>query len=74
MLMQAVWWLVATPVGWVLDYLPEPPDPLDISVPFPAWLPSWPLTVGLAAVLLAAALGLLVRFARWVYGLVPVIQ
>ena len=74
MLMKYVGVLILGPFGWLAEYLPGPPDPLDVSIPYPDWLPSWPVTTALAVVLITAGFALLVRLARWLYGLAPVIQ
>lgn len=74
MLMDLVWGLVRPFYEWIADVFPEPPNPVSMEVPYPAWLPSWPVTTALASVLLVAGFSLLVRLVRWLYGLVPVVQ
>lgn len=74
MLMNLLWTLVEPMVTGLLDLLPDAPDPVDLELPWPNWLPFWPFATVLALVLLVGLAALAVRFARWVYGLIPVIQ
>lgn len=74
MLMKLLWTVAEPLLSGFLDVLPDAPEPFDVVIPWPAWLPWEPFAVGLAAMLLVGSAALLVRFLRWVYGLVPVLQ
>lgn len=74
MLMRLVWAMVEPIVSGFLDLLPDAPEPIDLTLPWPSWLPFWPFGVGIALVVVVGVATLGIRFARWVYGLVPVIQ
>lgn len=71
--MRAVWWLVRPVVSGILGLLPDAPDPIELVLPWPDWVPFWPFATGLGIVLVVGVATLLLRFARWVYGLIPVI-
>lgn len=68
-------WTVAEPLVRVLfDLLPEAPDPVFVYLPWPAWLPIEPFYLAGAMLFTVGSALLALRFARWIYGLVPVIQ
>lgn len=72
--MKLIWWLTEPLISAVLGWMPDAPAAVALMVPWPAWLPSWPLVLMFVAVLTAGGLFLLLRFARWIYGLIPVVQ
>lgn len=74
MLMQLLWGLVEPLVRPLLDTLPEAPEPVELVIPWPAWVPFWPFGLGIALILVVGAITIGLRFLRWVYGLIPVIQ
>lgn len=73
-MMKLLWWLARPLVAGVLELLPDAPDPIEVTLPWPAWLPFWPFATVLVLVLVAGAASIAVRFLRWLYGLIPVIQ
>lgn len=74
MLMALLWTVAGPPISYALGFLPDAPEPADWTVPWPAWLPSWPVGLAFVSVLTAGGLFLALRFVRWVYGLIPVVQ
>lgn len=74
MLMRLLWGLVEPLVRPVLDLLPDAPDPVDIVIPWPAWVPFWPFALGIGLIIVVGSATIALRFLRWVYGLIPVIQ
>lgn len=74
MLMKLLWGVAEPLLSAFLDLVPDAPDPVDWVLPWPSWVPFWPFGTVLASVFLVGVATLAVRFLRWVYGLVPVIQ
>lgn len=74
MLMRLLWSVAEPLVASVMGAVPDAPEPVEVVLPWPAAVPFWPFATVLAAVLVCGAAALVVRFARWVYGLIPVIQ
>lgn len=74
MLMQLLWGLVEPLVRPVLEAIPEAPEPVSLTIPWPSFLPTWPVSVTLVAVVAVGTASLLVRLLRWGYGLIPVVQ
>lgn len=74
MLMRLLWSVAGPLVEGLLGELPAAPEPVDLVLPWPAWLPFWPFGTVLTLVLLAGTAFLALRFLRWLYGLVPVVQ
>jgi hypothetical protein len=57
-----------------LNVIPDAPDPVDLTLPWPGWLPFWPFGTAMVFVLTIGVASLSIRFLRWVYGLIPVVQ
>lgn len=74
MLMKLVGLMVMPLLSGFLDIIPDAPDPVDLTLPWPAWLPFWPFGTAITLVTIVGVASLLIRFLRWVYGLVPVAQ
>lgn len=74
MLMKLLWAFAETPIALILGLIPGAPEPAELIIPWPAWLPSWPFTLALVTVTTAGVLFLALRVLRWVYGLIPVVQ
>lgn len=74
MLMRLLWGLVEPLVRPVLSAIPDAPDAAALTIPWPAFLPTWPVTLTLVSVVAVGTASLLVRLLRWGYGLIPVVQ
>lgn len=73
-LMKLLWLLTEPLLAGFLDLLPDAPDPVDWVLPWPAWVPFWPFGVTIASVVLVGVAVIALKFLRWIYGLIPVIQ
>lgn len=64
--------------GWFVDGLssliPAPPTFDAIVIPWPDFVPVWPVITSIGIIVVAGALFASVRVLRWVYGLVPFLQ
>lgn len=74
MLMKLLWDFAGPPITALLGLIPEAPEPAEWVIPWPAWIDSWPFTLSVVTIVTAGSAFLLLRLARYVYGLVPVIQ
>lgn len=74
MLMSLLWGLVEPFVRPIAEAIPEAPEPVTLDVPWPSFLPTWPLALSIGSVIAVGTAVLLIRFLRWAYGLVPVVQ
>lgn len=74
MLMKLLWSVARPLVTAIMAKIPTPPEPVDVVLPWPAWISFYPFATVLLAVLVAGSAFLALRFIRWVYGLIPVIQ
>ena len=74
MLMRLLWAVFEPVISGLFDLLPDAPEPLDLDLPWPDWVPFWPFATVLGMVFVVGVASAAVRFARWVYGLIPVIQ
>lgn len=73
MLMQLVWAVFGVPISLLLGLLPEAPEPVSITLPWPDAVPSALFVGALLLCLAAGTLVLALKFLRWVYGLIPVV-
>lgn len=74
MLMRLLWGLIEPIVAPILGLLPDAPEPVDIVIPWPEWVPFWPFALGIGLIIVVGSATIALRFLRWVYGLIPVIQ
>lgn len=72
--MRLLWFLVRPMVEGLMDLVPDAPEPVELVLPWPAWLPFWPFATAFALVLIVGVASMALRFLRYVYGLIPVVQ
>lgn len=72
--MKLLWWVAEPPIRFLFGLIPEAPENGALTIPWPAWMPSWVFAYSVVAVLAAGAAFGAIRFLRWIYGLVPVLQ
>lgn len=71
MLMDLVWSVWQPVIVIVVTMTPEPPEPWDLTVPWPTFVPTTPFgALGLAIVTAAAAV-MVARFVIRIYKLIP---
>lgn len=72
--MKLLWNFARTPITALFGLVPDAPEPASWVMPWPSWVESWPFTLSVVTIVAAGSAFLLLRFARWVYGLIPVVQ
>lgn len=74
MLMKLLWWLVGPIIRGIVHLLPNAPGPVEITLPWPAAVPFYPFAVVILSIVMVGTATLALRFARWIYGMVPIVQ
>lgn len=74
MLMKLLWTVAEPLIRFVFMVMPQAPEPIDLVLPWPAWLPFAPFATAIGMVVVTGVATVITRGIRWLYGLIPVVQ